>query len=111
MKLKIILLFILLTTNLYAKDFTIRQDHVLHFTTTTIMSVCVIEYERSQNGFFGYKTKEDYGLFSIGLPMTFGVIKEIYDNKGFFHRNPESWKDLGFDLLGALFGKFLTYTW
>jgi len=92
----------------------LRYDYMLHFGVGTLTSISIVQWERCKIGFFGFKTKEDYGLLSLSVPISLGIIKEIIDNRhnnGNFFKNKESWRDLGCVALGAIFGKLLTYTW
>jgi hypothetical protein len=112
----IILILFLFHTNLQAREnfYGLQYDRLLHFSISGLISIGIVQWEKSRLGFFGYKTQEDYGMLSIGIPLTCGIVKEIFDarnNKGNFLKSKESWHDLTAGIVGALFGKLLTYTW
>jgi hypothetical protein len=79
----------------------IRYDYMLHYETSFIMATCI-------SGWIG---KEDYGIFSVGIPLFIGGMKECMDYHNSGNKFPnDTWKDITFDFLGALSGKLMTYT-
>jgi hypothetical protein len=54
--------------------------------------------------------KRDYGTFSIGITMMFGLVKEYADYQVSKRWTRDNWMDLGCDFLGAITGKLLSYT-
>lgn len=104
----IVILLLMLSRDVHAREniFGIRYDYILHFQSGLIISVVSTQWGTSI-----CKIKEDYGLFSIGIPAIAGIAKEYYDYK---HNNniilKDSSKDLGFTLLGGICGKLLSYS-
>lgn len=72
----------------------LRYDYILHYETSLIMSVCIARWHE----------KEDYGILSIGFPLFVGGMKEISDHDKYW------WKDMTFNILGAISGKLLSYS-
>jgi len=98
------------TTEAYAIEreniYGLRYDYLLHYETGMIMGITITKWNDSV-----FKIKEDYGLYSIGIPCIFAGLKELRDYKANGDRFPDdAWKDFSVSILGALTGKLLCYT-
>jgi hypothetical protein len=98
MKLFWIVLYILLTVqSIFAEReniYGLRYDYLLHYETSLIISV-------SMNRWVKF---EDYGIISVGSALLVGLCKEHFIDKDFDKR------DIQFNILGAISGKLLSYT-
>lgn len=109
-KIILTILIMLFSTSLFANHrenfYGIRYDYTLHFETGMVSAIVIDQWNK---GMFGIE--EDYGLLSIGIPICMGLFKEWGDLKSSnTSLNRETYNDLGFTVLGAISGKFLSYT-
>ena len=110
MKLKIIYITLIIwlsTISIYAQKPIVlpEYDKLLHGTVSFSMVTLIVGWEKK---FLGIK--EDYGIGSVGIPILTNVFKEIHDCKGNFTQNKHSWQDIRAGMIGAVFGKMISYT-
>jgi len=106
----IALLVLLFTSNVFANHrenfYGLRYDYMLHFETGMVSTIVIDQWNKGM-----FRIGEDYGLLSIGIPVLLGIAKEWHDLKADnASLNRETYNDLGFTVLGAISGKFLSYT-
>lgn len=99
-KIIIILLLFMFTTRVRALP---RRDYMLHFSAGWMTSVTIARWQ------YRLGTDDDYGIWTLGIPVFLGISKEFYDSPD-LKWNKENWKDLGYTVLGAITGKLMSYT-
>ena len=101
----------LFSSNLYSMEREningIRYDYLLHYESACIAAITVYGFNKGM-----FDIEEDYGLFTIGVPVLLvGILKEYRDyrvNGG--HIPKDSLQDFSCTVLGAITGKLMTYT-
>jgi len=95
----------------------LRYDRMLHFSfgymTAMPLKIWTDKWLVSR----GYE-KGDYGIISLGLPITIGYFKEVYDHNtcdftGWRQKNydkNDAYYDFFAVVLGAVCGRYMTYT-
>lgn len=85
------------------KFFGLEQGPLLHGTTTMVMAITINQWCKRYG-----KIEEDYGVFSVGIPLLALWMNEYTDYK--WGRQDDYYKDLAYGFIGAITGKLLCYT-
>ena len=105
----IIIIFLIFCNPILARENIngIRYDYLLHYESACIGAIAIAGFNKNV-----FDIKEDYGLYSIGIPvMIVGILKELRDYRNNGNNLPkDSYKDFMFTVAGAISGKLLSYT-
>ena len=97
---KIIFIILLFCSSLSAREnyHGIRYDYLLHYQTGLVSAVVIDQWF-------------DNNYLTFGVPVFLGIAKE-YEDYRYGNRaiRRDAYYDFGFTVLGAISGKFLSYT-
>ena len=102
---KHLLLSLLFTTCIFASSFqSFQKDKQKHFAYSLAIASVSTAIAR-HNG----KSKLESYLYGAGFAVGVGILKELADGRSLKHT--QDIEDIYADVLGALTGSLLTYTW